>query len=292
MKTYLRSLWLAGQQFTEHQALRLGAALAFYSIFSIGPLVIIVLSISGGVFGEEAVRGQLERQLDGLMGERAAGTVEDLVASAKKEPDDSLMGLIGGVVLVFGASGVFNQLKDALNTVWGVRRISGGAVWGFLKDRFLSFSMVLGIGFLLLVSMILTTALYSFTDLLGRVLALPAEVWRSVSFLISFAVVTLLFAMIFKVLPDAKISWRDVWVGAATTSLLFSVGKSGVALYLSREATGSAYGAAGALVVLLMWVYFASVIVLFGAEFTRVWARARGRTILPRKNYERIPLLN
>lgn len=269
------SLFRAGVQFHHHRGLRLSAALAFYSVFSIGPLLIIALAVSGFVFGEEAVRGQLEYQLQDLMGSRSAEMVEELVASSAKRSERAPMAAAGVAILIFAATGVFGQLKDALNTIWEVRPVPEKFLLNFLKKRLLSFSMVLVIGFLLLVSMLLATILQVFSNFMGEALPLSPVIWQAASAVISFVVVALLFAMIFKILPDVETRWADVWLGAVVTALLFAVGKLAIGMYLGREETASAYGAASALVMVLLWVYFASTILLYGAEFTKTWAILR-----------------
>ena len=263
-------------EWMEDGAMRLGAALAYYSVFSLAPLLIIAMSIAGLIFGEEAARGAVEGQLRGTLGAQAAEALESMIQGARESDASGVMAVAGVVLLLFAASGVFGQLQDALNTIWEIERKSVRGIWGFVKNRFLSMAMVLGVGFLLLVSLILSAAVTGMTDSLERIVPVPAVIWQVLSFVISFAVVTLLFAMIFKILPDADIEWRNVWVGAAMTAGLFTIGKFLLALYLGRRDAASAYGAAGALVLLLMWVYYSSLILLFGAEFTQVYARARG----------------
>lgn len=244
----------------------------------------IALSFAGFAFGEEAVRGQLEYQLDDLMGSRSADMVEQLVANSAKRSDSSWAAIAGMAALVFGATGVFGQLKDSLNTIWEVEIKSETAILSFLKARCLSFSMVLVIGFLLLVSMLLTTALQAFSDIIGEHLPFSALVWQGVSASASMVIIAILFAMIFKILPDVKTRWSDVWVGAVMTAVLFAIGKQGIGIYLGREETVSAYGAAGALVMVLLWVYFASVILLYGAEFTKAWTLDHRATLAPSAN--------
>jgi membrane protein len=269
---------------SEDNALRLSAALAYYSIFSIAPLLVIAISIAGLVLGEEAVRGQLGPQLQGYIGAQAAEGVQALIKSASK-PADSWMGAVAGfVTLLLGASGVFGQLKDALNTIWEVKVVSGSGVWRFIRDRLLSFGMVLVIGFLLLTSLLLTTTLAALSGYIERIIGLPAILSGAIGFVVAFGVVTLLFAFIFKVLPDAQVEWRNVWIGAAVTALLFEIGKFALGFYLGRESTVSSFGAAGSVVLLLLWVYYASCILLFGAEFTQVYARETGHDIRPAPN--------
>jgi membrane protein len=271
-------------EWLNDNALRLSAALAYYSTFSIAPLLVIALAIAGWIFGREAASGLLDRQLQTLLGGAAAEGVKGLLTSASKPASSVLAGVLGIVALLLGASGVFGQLKDALNTIWEVRKKPGQAISGFIRERLLSFGMVLVIGFLLLVSLLLTAAVSGLTEYFGSGLAGP--VLTGLSSLVSFAVVTLLFAAIFKVLPDAKVQWRDVWMGAVVTGLLFEIGKSLLALYLGHQSTSSAYGAATSVVLVLLWVYYASLILFFGAEFTQVYARAHGARIEPNENAE------
>lgn len=249
----------------------------------------IAISASGMVFGPEAVEGQLKYQLNEWMGYKSAVVIQDLIASATRSSDDLLMGIVGLVTLFFGATGVFGQLKDSLNTIWEVELKSDRAVMNFIKARLFSFSMVLGIGFLLLISMILTTSLEVFSGIIKSIFPLVPAIWQLLNFLVSFLVVSILFAMIFKILPDVSLRWTDVLVGAAFTSVVFSIGKYGIGYYLARESTASPYGAAGAFVLVLMWVYFSSVMLLFGAEFTRAWSEARGHRITPIRGAVRRP---
>lgn len=272
-------------EWSAHRALNLSAALAYYSIFSIAPLVIIAVSVAGLVFGADAVRGQLDDQLKNYIGGEAAKGVQALLKGAAKPTHGWIGAVTGFVALLFGASGVFGQLKESLNTIWSVQQKSGGGVWRFVRERLLSFGMVLVIGFLLLISLLLSTLIAALSGSLNHWLGIPAAIWAAVSTLLSFGVVTLLFGAIFKVLPDAKVGWRDVWSGALMTAALFEVGKLGLSFYLGREAASS-YGAAGSILLLLLWIYYASCLLLMGAEFTRVYATARGHHIEPAENAE------
>lgn len=265
----------------EDNAMRLSAALAYYSIFSIAPLLIIAVSVAGLVLGDEAVRGYLDDQLSAYVGPLAAKSIQSMIQSASKPAEGWVGASIGFATLLVGASGVFGQLKDALNTIWEVKPIGGTGVWRFIRRHLLDFGIVLVIGFLLLTSLLLSTALTALTDLVGVYIGVPAAVGMLITFLVSFSVVTLLFAFIFKVLPDAQIEWRNVWVGALATALLFELGKFGLSFYLGRESTASSFGAAGSVVLLLLWVYYASCILLLGAEFTQVYARETGHHIRP-----------
>jgi membrane protein len=263
----------------EDRASRLGAALAYYSVFSLAPLLIIAISIAGAFFGEEAARGAIQVQIAGAIGNDAAKGIEEMIEGARQSDSAGVMAGVGVVLLLIAASGVFGQLQDALNTIWEIESKATGGVWGFVKARFLSMTMVLGTGFLLLVSLLLSAGVTATTDALERIVPVPGFVWQIVSFLVSLGVVTILFALIFKVLPDANVKWNHVWIGALMTAALFTVGKFLLALYLGRRDAASTYGAAGALVLVLMWVYYSSLILLFGAEFTQVYARARGARI-------------
>jgi membrane protein len=268
----------------EDKALRLSAALAYYSVFSIAPLLVIAISVAGLVFGMEAVQGKLNDQLRGYVGAQSADAVQSMVQSAAR-PRAGWIGAITGVlVLVLGATGVFGQLKDALNTVWGVKATQRAGWKALIRERLLSFGLVLVIGFLLLTSLLLTTAIAALNDYLNARLGVPGAVWAVVGFFISLGLVTVLFALIFKFLPDAKVRWRHVWLGALVTALLFEIGKFALSFYLWRESTASSYGAAASVVLLLLWVYYASCILLFGAEFTQVYARSKGHAIEPSAN--------
>jgi membrane protein len=254
----------------------LAAALAYYTLFSIAPMLIIAIAVAGLVFGQEAAHGQIQAQLQGLLGDAGAKVVEDMVASASKPGSGILATLVGVSVLAFAATGVFVQLQDSLNTIWKVKKKPMNGVLAFLRQRLLSFAMVLGIGFLLLVSLVLSAALSAAgTFLVGLVPGWEA-VLQVVNLAVAFAVTTLLFAMIYKVLPETRVAWSDVWLGAAVTSLLFSLGKLGIGLYLGKSSVSSSYGAAGSFAVLLLWVYYSSQLLFLGAEFTQVYAHWRG----------------
>ena len=268
---------LATETYTEwskDKVPRLGAALAYYTAFSLAPLLLIGISIAGLVLGREAAQGRVQDELAVLLGPQGAHTVQDMIASAWK-PDTGRWSLVVGVVmLLFGASGVFGQLQDALNTIWEVQPDPQRGIWGTIRDRFFSFVMVLGTGFLLLVSLLFSAAVGALAHRLGA--AGPA-----VSLIASLLLATGLFAAIFKVLPDAKVRWRDVWVGAAATAVLFAVGKELLGLYIGRSSVSSSYGAAGSVLVLLLWVYYAAQILFLGAEFTQVWANRFGGRVQP-----------
>ena len=278
----------AASEWMEDNALRLSAALAYYSIFSIAPLLVIAISIAGWVLGAEAVQGQLQEQLKTTIGTESAAAVQSMVQSAAKPSSSIIAGLVGFVTLIIGASGVFGALKDSLNTIWEVKTKPGLGIKGFIKERLLSFGMVLVIGFLLLVSLLLTSALAAVNKSVGNALGVPTFIWGVFAFLLSFAMVTALFATIFKMLPDVKVEWRFVWIGAVVTALLFEIGKFLLGWYLGQESTKSSYGAAASIVLLLLWVYYTSLILFFGAEFTQVYARAVGGRVEPTETAEPI----
>ena len=281
MSAHWKILQQTAREFLDDQALRLSAALSYYAAFSLAPLLLIAIAVAGWVFGDEAVRGQVNEHLRGSLGETGATALQDMIAHARK-PEKNLVASVAGIaMLLFGAGGVFGQLQEALNTVWGVKRRGGRGLKGLLKDRFLSFAMVLGTGFLLLTSMIISAVLQGLSEHVGTILSLPPAVWSVISGAASFLVIAALFAAIFKLLPDVRIAWKDVFLGAVFTAALFTIGKFVLGWYLGREATASAYGAAGALALVLLWVYYSSIILLFGAEFTQVAAVHRGGAIRP-----------
>ena len=266
--------------FLAHNVPRLGAALAFYTMLSLAPLLVVVIAVAGWAFGREAAIGQLVWQIEDLAGHEGAQVVQALLTAAHKPASGSIAAILGILTLFVGASSAIAELRDALNTIWNVpAKKSCGlmkSVLATLKDRTLAFAMVLGIGFLLLVSLAINAALAALGGYFQYYL--PANEWilQSANFLISFFVITLLFALIYKVLPDIDIAWGDVALGAAITSLLFSAGKLLLGLYLGKATFMSAYGAAGSLVVLLLWVYYSAQIFFLGAEFTHSYAERYG----------------
>lgn len=267
------------KEWQEDKASRLAAALAYYTAFSIAPLLVIVIAIAALVFGEQAARDQLVGQIQGLVGKESAEAIQAMINNSRKPTTGLIATLISVLILLFGATNVFAQLQDALNTIWEVAPKPG--VKGLVKARFISFAMILGVGFLLLVSLVLSTVLAVVGNYLGGLFPNLQFIWTILNFLISFGVITLLFAMIYKFLPDVKITWSDVGIGAAITALLFTIGKSVLGLYLANSSVGSTYGAAGSFVVLLLWVNYSSQILLFGAEFTQVYANKYGSQIVP-----------
>ncbi len=274
----------AAAGWSQDNALRLSAALAYYAVFSLAPLLMIAISVASLVFGEAAARGQIAGQIRQLAGDRAAEAIQGLVLSTRHK---SLFATtLGLVILLFGASGAFGELKSALNTIWGVAIKPGRPLLTMVRERFISFAMVLAVGFLLLVSLILSAILAALGTSMGKLLPVPGALWQGTDFVLSLAVVTLLFAMIFKLLPNVVLRLRDVWIGAACTAFLFTVGKFLIGLYLGTSGATSYYGAAGSLIIILLWVYYSACILFFGAEFTKAYALKYGSGVVPDKRAE------
>ena len=255
----------------------LGAALAYYTMFSIAPLLVIAIAVVGLAFGTQAAQSTIVQEIGGLVGKNGAQAIQTMLQSAQKPGVGTLAGIFGIVTLLLGAAGVFGELQDALNAIWRVRSQQQG-LWRNVKNRFISYGMVLGVGFLLLVSLLLSAALAVVGKFFGGFLPFSEVILHLLNFAVSFAVVTALFAMIFKVLPQAPVAWRDVWAGAAFTALLFELGKQAIGLYLGKSSIASAYGAASSIVLMLAWVHYSAQILYFGAEFTRAYASKRGYT--------------
>jgi membrane protein len=270
-----------GADWSDDKAATLAAALAYYTLLSIAPLIVFAVAVAGLAFGEEAARGQISEQISGLVGPQASAAIEGIAKNADAPATGVISTVIAIVVLLFGASGVFGELQSSLNTIWEVEPKPGRGIVGMIKDRFFSFTMVLGVAFLLLVSMVLSAAISSVGRFLEGALPGGEALWSVLNFAISFGIITLLFALIYKVIPDAKIRWHDVWIGAAVTAALFTIGKLLVGLYLGKSTFVSSYGAAGSIVALVVWVYYSSQIVFLGAEFTQVYARRFGSKIEP-----------
>jgi membrane protein len=274
----------AAADWMEDDAPRLAASLSFYTALSVAPLLIIAIAVAGLAFGEEAARGEILGQLQGLVGHDSAKTVESMVESAAKPKSGIISTIISVVVLLFGATGVFAELQTSLNHIWEVKPKPGRGIWQVVRQRFLSLGMVLGIGFLLLVALILSAALSAVGKWAEASLPGSVILWQVGMHVVAFALIATLFAMIFKVLPDAEVSWRDVWVGAVVTALLFTIGKFLIGLYLGRASVTSSYGAAGSIIVFLLWAYYSAQIVFMGAEITQVYARMYGTRIQPSPN--------
>ncbi len=267
----------------------LGAALAYYTVFSLAPLMLVLLAVFGFIYGgSEAARDKITHQLGYFLDRSTVDVVKGIASNAAKPSTGILSTVFGILIALVGASGIFGQLQDALNTIWGVKAKPGGGVGGFLRARFLSFAMVGGVCFLLLVSLTLSSVVHLFSDQLKSYLPGGELLPLSLNLVLDIVVVTLLFGLIFKYLPDAKIAWHDVWIGAGLTTLLFLIGKWALSIYLGSGSAGSAYGAASGLITTLLWVYYSGQILLFGAEFTQVYSTQCGSQIEPKEHAELI----
>jgi membrane protein len=272
-------------EWVEAEPFQLAAALSYYTLFSLAPLLLIAIGVAGLVFGREAAQNQIVETLQGMIGQDSAKAVQEMIQASNEKPKTGMLStIIGFVALLFGAGGVVGQLQTSLNKMWEVTPKPGQGVWGFLRQRFFSFAMVLAIGFLLLVSLVVTAVLSSFTSMLTSFLGDATFVAHAIDILVSFGFVTLLFALIYKYVPDVEIQWRDVWVGAALTSILFTLGKYLIGLYIGTSGVSSTFGAAGSLITILVWVYYSSLIFFLGAEFTRVYATQYGSGVAPAEN--------
>jgi membrane protein len=262
-------------KWSEHNATRLGASVAFYSVLSFAPLLVLLTAVIALVFGQQSAQGALINDARQFIGDRGAETVQSLLKNAQKPSSGIFASVVAFITLLFGASGVFTELQDALNVIWESTAQSASGFMGIIKQRLFSFGMVLSIGFLLLVSLLLSAGLAYIGHSFGQLVPVPPFILQIINFIISFVVITVLFGLMFKYVPAAKISWRDVAVGAVGTALLFTVGKFLLGLYLGKASVGSTYGAAGSFVAVIVWIYYSAQIFFFGAEFTHVYAGAR-----------------
>jgi membrane protein len=277
------------KEWVEAEPFQLAAALSYYTLFSLAPLLLIAIGVAGFVFGREAAQNQIVETLQGMIGQDSATTVQEMIQASNEKPKTGMIStVIGFVALLFGAGGVVGQLQTSLNKIWEVTPKPGQGIWGFIRQRFFSFAMVLSIGFLLLVSLVVTAVLSSFTGMLSSLLGDATFVAHAIDILVSFGFVTLLFALIYKYVPDVEIEWRDVWVGAALTAILFTVGKYLIGLYIGTSGVSSTFGAAGSLITILVWVYYSSLIFFLGAEFTRVYATQYGSGVAPAENAQQM----
>ncbi|SLM48856.1 Putative membrane protein (fragment) [Nitrospira japonica] len=258
--------------------------MAYYTVFSIVPLLVVIIAMIGLVFGQEAAQSYILQQISVLIGEQSADAIKDMIQRATKPTTGILATMIALATLLFGASGLFGELQDSLNTIWGVELKEGRGMTGLIRDRFLSFLTILGTGFLLLVSLVMSAGLAATGKWFEGWLPLPEFLLHALNLLVSVIVITGLFAMMFKVLPDARVAWSDVWIGSLMTAVLFTIGKFAIGLYLGKSDIGSAYGSAASLVIVLLWVYYSAQIFLFGAEFTKVYANTYGGRIMPSEN--------
>ncbi len=283
LKSVFSLLITAFGSWKEDRASLLAAALAYYAILSIAPLIVISITIAGAVFGEDAARGEIVSTLEGLIGTRSAQVIESIVSNAAQPELNSLASIIGAIALLISASGLFFHLQTALNIVWSVKVKPKTSLWGVLRKRLLSFAMVLVIGFLLLASLLISTAISAISHLDISFISSSSVLWQWADAVVSLGIVILLFALIYKYLPDVKLSWRDVWTGAMITAVLFILGKYLVGIYISRSSLATAYGAAGSLMVVLLWIFYSAQILLFGAELTQTYTYRYGKRVRPNR---------
>ncbi|QJE03429.1 YihY/virulence factor BrkB family protein [Massilia forsythiae] len=266
----------AANAWMDDYAPSMGAALSYYTLFSLAPLLVLIIAITGMVFGQDAAQGAIIAQLQGIMGEEGASAVQGLLQAAHEPSTGIVASIVGGVLLLMGATAIFAELQTDLDRIWEVpAKAKPSGIWGWLRSRVLSFGLVLGLAFMLMLSLVVSAGLAAAGDWLGGGSAAESVLASALNFIASLAIFTVLFAMIYKLMPTAKISWHDVWMGAAVTALLFNVGKSLIALYLAKSSVASGFGAAGSFVILIAWFYYSAQIFLFGAEYTWVYANSK-----------------
>lgn len=276
------------REWKDDKAPKMAAAMAYYAVFSMGPLLLIALTVASAFFGEEAARTEMLSQISSVVGASTTEAIASMLQNISERQSTGLTAIAGVGMLLLTASGVFAELQDSLNRIWEIKPVPTKGFSALVKKRLLSFGMVFTIGFLLLVSLILTSLLEGFLKNMDGLLPGLEYLWQFLSFGFSFGLVTVLFACMFRYLPDAKIAWRDLWKGSAITAAFFTLGKFGISLYLAHSATASAFGAAGSVVILLLWIYYSAQIFFFGAEFTQVYAKKYGRGIVPNAGAVRI----
>jgi membrane protein len=273
--------------FSSDRGTRMAASLAYYTIVSLAPLLLIAIAIAGFVFGREAAQDAISAEIQSFVGADAANVIRTMIQSAHKPAHGLIASVVGVVVLLFGASGVFGEIQDALNVIWDANTKAQSGIWNLVKERLLSFGMVIVIGFLLLVSLMISAFLAGMFKFIGGAVPVPEILLHGVELLVSVCVITLLFALLFKVLPDFKLTWNDVFFGAFTTAVLFTVGKFAIGMYLGKTVSSSTYGAAGAVILVISWVYYSALILYFGAEFTHVYANQFGPSVVRHPETER-----
>lgn len=277
----LRILWTAFKQWITAGVGRMGASLAYYTLFAITPMLLIVIAIAGSVYGEEAVRGELVGQIDQVIGPNGAELVESLLRNARQGDRSTLATILGAITFLLGATGAFIQLQNALNEIWRVKSRPGNDIVRFLLDRARSFGMIVGLGFILLVSLVIDAGISAAYSWAGGYLPGVPWILDGLNTLFGLAVITVVFALVYRILPDVELTWGDVWLGAVITAVLFAIGKRLIGLYLGQATPASAYGAAGSVVIIMVWVWFSAQVVLLGANITRVAVRARLGKVRP-----------
>jgi membrane protein len=284
MLRFLRIVKRAGSDFLDDNGMKLSASLSYYTIFSIGPVLIIIISLAGIFFGKEAVQGKIYYQLDGVLGSSAALQIQDIIRNIEKSQLSTSGAVVGFIVLIIGATGVFTEIQDSINYIWSVKAKPQKGWLKLLMNRLLSFSLIISFGFILLVSLIIHALMDLLYDTLMRFFdEATVYLFTAFNYIVLFGVITSLFAIIFKVLPDAKIRWRDAFIGASFTAAFFLIGKFLIGLYINYSDVGATYGAAASIVLILVWVYYSSIILYYGAEFTKVYALSYGSGIQPNK---------
>jgi membrane protein len=283
IKKWWKLLSRATGEFLTDNGIKLSASLSYYTIFSMGPMLVVIISFAGIFFGREAVEGKIYGQIKGLIGSEAAIQIQDIIASIQKTRDSVTGAIIGIIILLIGATGVFTEIQSSINYIWSIRAKPKKGFLKFLKDRLISFSLVISCGFILLVSLIVNALTELLNDRLKNYFEdVAVVVFYILNIIIIFVIITVLFAIIFKVLPDAKIRWKDALVGSSFTSIFFLIGKFLIGLYLGNSNLGLTFGAAASIIIILTWVYYSSIILFFGAEFTKVYAIENGAGIIPK----------
>jgi len=285
-KNFFANLWQllkkSAMEFADGSDLKFGASLSYYTIFSLPPLLIIIITLCGVFFGAEAVKGEIYGQIAHLVGKDTAIQIQEMIKNVAVSTDTVFATTIGVITLLFGASGVFGEIQDSINRIWGIKAKPKRGFIKLIRNRLISFSMVVVIGFLMLVSLILNAIVELLNNKLQNIFPhLSVYLFYAINLLLLFAIITVLFAIVFKTLPDGKVSWKDALIGSTFTSLLFMAGKSAIGLYLGNSNIATTYGAAGSLIIILLWVYYSALILYFGAEFTKVYAFTFGNKIIP-----------
>jgi membrane protein len=282
-----KSLKDAFKGFGDDKVTKLSAALAYYTGFSLAPLLVVIIALCGFFFGKEAVQGTIDNQIQSFIGADAAKQIEDMIKNAAVSGKGTIATIIGVITLLIGATTIFGEIQDSINSIWGLKPKPKVGIMKTIQTRLLSFGLIASLGFLLLVSLAATSVVEGLGNRLKTMLPdVTVIVFYIINLVLTLSVTTILFAVIFKVLPDAKIKWKDVWPGAIATSLLFLIGKFAISLYISKSDIGSTYGAAGSLAVILVWIYYSSIILYFGAEFTKAYAVNKGARIVPNEYAE------
>lgn len=268
--------------FGDDKVTKLSGSLAYSTVFSLGPLLIVIIALSGIFWGKEAIEGKIYEQLRSFVGEGSAAQLQEIIKNASTSGNSKMAVVVGGIVLLFGATAIFSEIQDSINSIWGIKPKPKKGWLKFLQNRFLSFSLIVGLGFLLLVSLSVNAVIDGFNLKLQKWFPdASLALFYVINIVITAAIVTLIFAVIFKVLPDAAIRWKDVAAGAFTTALLFMLGKLAISFYISKSNFGGTFGAAGSLVILLVWIYYSAIILYFGAEFTKAWSEKYGVPVKP-----------